>query len=229
MAYPPPPGPPSGPPSWGPTGPPPPGPPAATRPPVGRRDRSAWLSAAIAAAVAVVGAAVLVPVLLSSEEPAKAEDDGTAPDLSEVGSWDDLSVLHTEDDVDYPQVPPAGGPHDPRWLECGVYDAPVRDEHAVHSLEHGTVWLTHDADLPDEQVEALAELLPDNGILSPYDGLPSPVVVTVWGRQLALDDADDPRLALFLEEYGNGETAPEPFASCAGGVTDPGGEPGRPV
>jgi hypothetical protein len=47
------------------------------------------------------------------------------------------------------------------------------------------------------------------------------VVVTVWGRQLALVGADDPRLPLFLHRYGGGETAPEPFASCAGGVRDP--------
>lgn len=238
MSHPvPPPGPPpSGPPTFGPPtfGPPPFGPPPFGPPsfgpqprPVGpRRDRSAWLSAAIASAIVVVGAAVLLPVLLSGDEPAEAEQ---RADLSEVQSWDDLSVLHTEEDVEYPQVPPAGGSHDPRWLECGVYDAPVRDEHAVHSLEHGTTWITHDPDLPADEIDALADLLPANGILSPYDGLRSPVVVTVWGRQLALDGPEDPRLDLFLREYGGGETAPEPFASCAGGVSNPEGEPGRRV
>ena len=48
--------------------------------------------------------------------------------------------------------------------------------------------------------------------MSPYDGLPGPVVVTVWGRQLALDGPDDPRLELFLREFGDGHTSPEPFA-----------------
>ena len=38
-------------------------------------------------------------------------------------------------------------------------------------------------------VEVLAAVLPDNGIMSPREDLPSPVVVTVWGAQLALDDA----------------------------------------
>ena len=45
-------------------------------------------------------------------------------------------------------------------------------------------------------------------------------MVTVWGRQLALTGADDPRLPLFIDTFGAGETAPEPFASCAGGVPD---------
>ena len=36
-----------------------------------------------------------------------------------------------------------------------------------------------------------------------------------------LTGADDPRLALFLAELGHGETAPEPLASCAGGIEPP--------
>ena len=43
--------------------------------------------------------------------------------------------------------------------------------------------------------------------------------MTVWGRQLRLTGADDPRLPLFVAAFGDGHTAPEPFASCAGGMT----------
>ena len=59
--------------------------------------------------------------------------------------------------------------------------------------------------------------------MSPREGLPSPVVVTVWGVQLQLDGADDRRLGLFLEEYGDGHTAPEFGVTCQGGTPDPGG------
>jgi len=52
------------------------------------------------------------------------------------------------------------------WLACGVYDEAVRDENAVHDLEHGTVWITHDPGLPADDVERLAAELPDNGIMS---------------------------------------------------------------
>ena len=54
--------------------------------------------------------------------------------------------------------------------------------------------------------------------MSPYDDQDAPVVVTVWERQLALDGPDDPRLALFVEEFGDGHTSPEPLVTCAGGV-----------
>ena len=34
------------------------------------------------------------------------------------------------------------GEHNPVWQNCGFYNKPVRDESAVHSLEHGAVWIT---------------------------------------------------------------------------------------
>ncbi|MCY7401339.1 MAG: DUF3105 domain-containing protein [Nocardioides sp.] len=166
----------------------------------------------------VLGGALVAPLItrLIGYAPAPV-------DLSEVQTWE-IDTGHTEGDVDYPQTPPAGGLHAPVWLGCGAYDEPVRDENAAHDLEHGTVWITYDPSLPSRDVEALRDLLPDNGIMSPYDGLPSAVVVTVWGAQLALDRALDPRLPLFLEEYGDGHTAPEFGASCEGGTPDPTGE-----
>ena len=139
------------------------------------------------------------------------------PTLDAVETFPDLALTHTGDDVDYLQSPPTGGPHDQVWLACGVYDVPVRDENAVHALEHGTVWITHDPDLPGDEVDELADQLPAEGILSPYPGQEAPVEVTVWGAQLELDGADDERLDLFLEEYGDGHTSPEPMASCQGG------------
>ncbi len=172
----------------------------------------------------VLGGALAAPLVARAvgyqREPA---------DLTTVQTWDIDDRSHTEDEVDYPQTPSAGGPHAPVWLACGVYDEPVREENATHDLEHGTVWITYDPDLPERDVELLAGQLPDNGIMSPYDDLRAPVVVTVWGAQLALDGARDERLALFLEEYGDGHTAPEFGVSCQGGTPDPTGgisEPG---
>ncbi|QIK76345.1 DUF3105 domain-containing protein [Nocardioides piscis] len=172
------------------------------------------LAAAVTMALALVAAALLVPRLVHSLEP---------PDLDEVAVHDGLPLDHVSGDVDYPVTPPVGGPHAQRWLECGVYDEEVPPENAVHALEHGTVWITHEPGLGSGDVARLVDQLPEEGILSPYDGLPGPVVVTVWGRQLVLDGADDERLGLFLAEYGDGHTAPEPMASCHGGVDADGG------
>lgn len=190
---------------------------------------------AVLVGLALVVAALLVPRLVDNDAswsgiagaPADPPSLGGGGNLSDTIVGDhSTGMAHTSDEVDYAQTPPMGGEHDPAWLECGHYDEPVRDENVVHSLEHGTVWITHDPDLPPKDVAALARLLPDEGILSPYPGLPAPVVVTVWNRQLRLTGADDPRLALFVEEFGDGATSPEPFASCRGGLTPDQTRPG---
>ncbi len=172
-------------------------------------------------ALLLVGLAVTVPIAVDRWR------DLTTATLDDVRIYEDLRSDHIEDDekVDYDPAPPPGGPHDAVWLACGVYAEPVRDENAVHALEHGTVWLTYDPDeLSDGDVEELAAQLPEEGILSPYPGQDARVMVTVWGRQLDLGSPGDDRLGLFLEEYGDGHTAPEPMASCEGGerVTDEG-------
>lgn len=197
-------------------------PPEASYAPVEERPRrSLPLVLAGVASALVLGAALVAPLVdrvVRGEERAQR-----ALDLTLVETWEIIDRSHTEDDLTYEQDPPAGGAHAPVWLACGVYDEPVREENAVHDLEHGTVWITHDPELSEDDRAALAEQLPDNGIMSPRDDLPSPVVVTVWGAQLRLDGADDRRLGLFLEEYGDGHTAPEYGVSCQGGTPDPQG------
>lgn len=124
---------------------------------------------------------------------------------------------HTDEPVEYSADPPAGGEHDPEWLACGSYDEPVRNENAVHALEHGAAWITY-GELPSGDVAALDAIAgaSDRVILSPYPDLDEgEVVVSSWGRQLHLDGADDPRLEAFLDAYVDSPDAPEPGASCA--------------
>lgn len=48
-------------------------------------------------------------------------------------------------------------------------------------------------------------------------GLPSAVVASAWGKQLALPSADDPRIAEFVRAFRAGPQTPEPGAPCTGG------------
>ncbi|HET8961667.1 DUF3105 domain-containing protein [Nocardioides sp.] len=175
----------------------------------------------------VVGVALVVLIGLAVMVQLLRGDDGPPSGLGEVATYQDLPRDHVESDVDYDQSPPVGGAHDPAWQNCGVYDQQVRDENAVHTLEHGALWITYDPSLSDEEVDSLADKLPEKGLLSPYDGQDAPVVVTVWEAQLALDGPDDPRLEQFIDEYSDGHTSPEPEVTCLGGVEefeDPAGE-----
>jgi Protein of unknown function (DUF3105) len=147
----------------------------------------------------------------------------TEVEVGEVATFDDLSQDHVRGDVDYPQAPPVGGEHWEVWQDCGVYDEPVLEETAVHSLEHGAVWITYRADLPADQVE-LAEAYGEQAyvLVSPWpeDGgrLPAPIVLSAWGAQLALESLPAPEADAFLDTYRSGPTTPEPGAPCTGGL-----------
>lgn len=200
--------------------PPPNWPPASYLPPP-RKRRVLPVVLAVAIAVLLIVIAVLVPVLLTRGDDDDAAAGVDTSDLSAVQEFEDLTTRHLAlgEDKEYPQSPSVGGDHAPVWLECGVYDEPVPEVNVVHDLEHGTTWLTYREDLVDEDgVDELAKQLPPNGIMSPYPDQEAPVVITVWGRQLELAGPGDPRIKLFITKYSAGDTAPEPFASCNGGV-----------
>lgn len=178
-------------------------------------------------AIIALGVVVLIALLgwqvYQLKQPRKGGNPSTdVPALSAVKTFSYVGGEHTTGPVSYQQTPPAGGPHDPVWEDCGVYTQPLRNENVVHSLEHGTVWVTYRPGLPASDVQSLQTALgavkDKKTILSPYPGLPAPVVVTVWNAELDLKSAADPRLAAFLSFYGDGHTAPEAaMASCAGG------------
>ncbi|CAM3611523.1 DUF3105 domain-containing protein [Nocardioides marinus] len=181
-----------------------------------RGSRLAVLAVALLGVLFVMTAATVLPQVAERLRPEPVD-----LTLDAVEVFEDLPTTHTDEAVEYPTEPPVGGPHAGEWLDCGTYDEQVPAENLVHDLEHGTVVIAHDPDLGADDVARLAELLPQNGILTPWVGLDAPVVVVVWERRLALTGADDPRLELFIAELGNGETAPEPRASCAGGIEPP--------
>lgn len=189
---------------------------------VGRPSRARKAQVVSLGVALIAGSTLLILALRDDGSAGEALDPGTT--IDGLITAEDLGTEHRDDvDIAYDHAPPLGGPHDPEWFACGVYEEPLREENAVHNLEHGAVWITYRPGLPTEDLERLAARLPDDGIMSPYPGLPVPVVMTAWGAQLPLRSADDPRLTEFLETYGDGHTAPEPFASCAGGITDPAG------
>ena len=156
-------------------------------------------------------------VVLDSRQQAASTPPGQV-ETFEVGP----GGQHTETDVDYDQSPPAGGEHNPVWQNEGFYDAPVRDENAVHTLEHGAVWIAYSPDLPQDEVENIRNLVEGQTCMlaSPYEGLRAPIVASAWGSQLPLESADSPDLERFIRAFRQGPQTPEPGATCSGGTAD---------
>ncbi len=171
------------------------------------------ITAAVAAlAVAVIGYAVTRNV---------AKTNAARPDaITGIQHYPGLPRNHQAGVLSYPQSPPVGGNHAPIWADCAgtVYPNPIANENAVHSLEHGAVWITYRPGLPAGQMDVLTKLVAGQQytLLSPYPGLKSAVSLQSWGYQLFLGSATDPRASQFLATLRlNQNTTPELGASCA--------------
>ncbi|GAA3033967.1 DUF3105 domain-containing protein [Microbacterium dextranolyticum] len=187
-----------------------------------RRGRFTWWVVGSAAALAVV-ALVAASVIFA---PPGAPDYSGQASGARIDGVETFSneTRHVEGTVDYPQNPPAGGPHNQFWLNCAVYDEPQQNENAVHSLEHGAVWVTYDrTQVSGDELDRLRALMPSSyALLSPHEGLPSPIVLSAWNAQLKVQDASDPRITAFFQEYWRSQSVPEPGAPCTGGIDGPG-------
>ena len=146
----------------------------------------------------------------------------TRPDLEGVLSFDNLLRNHDQE-AEFVEagLPPTGGSHNPRWQNCGIYTDPLDSSLAVHSLEHGAVWLAYRPELAEEKVAELQDMVRGKSyiLMSPFPGLQSEAVMTAWGRQLVIDAVPDEGVEQFIERY-QGE-GPEPGAPCTNGVGQP--------
>ena len=167
-------------------------------------------------AFALVALAVLASGCSSGSEPAPK------PGIKGLETFtEDPDPRHKEGPVTYDRTPPAGGTHWPAWLRCGVYTEPVPNEFAVHSQEHGAVWLTYRPEASAEDIARIAKLAELNKkyvLVSPYPGQPGKFMASTWGAQLSVDNADDERLAEFVKAYAAGGQGGEKGAPCDNGL-----------
>jgi len=120
-------------------------------------------------------------------------------------------------------LPPMGGEHANVWQNCGIYDQPINSANAVHSLEHGAVWLTYSPDLSASDVDKLRGYVRGEPyvVMSPFTGQQSKVVLTAWGLQMEVNDVGDNSIAEFVNRYQQGSQTPEPGATCRDGIGTP--------
>ncbi|CQR64378.1 DUF3105 domain-containing protein [Streptomyces leeuwenhoekii] len=199
-----------------------------------RRTRVLTVAAAVVAVCALVAGGVFLVRTQSDGSGGSGGSGGTAADGDGSGrfvtgedgvrTWKGtLSRTHVAKDVAYPVEPPVGGDHHQVWMNCDgdVYGKPVKNVNAVHSLEHGAVWVTYTGKAPKADVEALAAKVRKTpySLMSPDDRQKDPIVLTAWGHQRTVTGADDPAVDAFFEKFVQGEQTPEPGAPCTGGLS----------
>lgn len=165
--------------------------------------------------IGVVGLAVVIVGVLfysnfvtnspagSSDGPLMGEP-RTNPGATHIATTAEMNIVAGE--------PPTGGPHFSVPQRQGVYDEPVEDGNAVHSLEHGLVWISYNAALVSAEdiaeLEAVADDFRRDVFLSPRPENEMPIAATSWERILRLDEVDGELLREFVR--ANRNRSPEP-------------------
>ncbi|CAL9597547.1 hypothetical protein SUDANB105_05353 [Streptomyces sp. enrichment culture] len=186
---------------------------------------------AIGASVVIVAGLVVGGVVLvrsqSDDSGNSASDDKTTGKFvtgsDGVRKWEGtLSRNHVKTDVKYSMEPPVGGDHHQAWMNCNgdVYTEELNNVNAVHSLEHGAVWVTYNSKADKADVEKLAEKVKKTPytLMSPDEKQKDPIMLTAWGHQRTVTGADDANVDKFFQTYVQGEQTPEKGAACTGGL-----------
>jgi hypothetical protein len=184
-------------------------------------------------ALLIVGAVVLAWVLFLrapgpgaiSQAALAAADAAGCDDLERpVVADPDRTHLASGEGFDYPDPPPASGPHDPAPLPADphVYGEPVSTTRAVHNLEHAYVLIwyrpTAESGPSAETIAALEGVARDEDrvIMAPYPDLPEDraLAFVAWNTRWLCPAAASPEQAVtiarsFIQAYAGTANAPE--------------------
>ncbi|EFL14840.1 DUF3105 domain-containing protein [Streptomyces sp. C] len=191
-----------------------------------RERRNKFLAIGISTAIVAGLVGFGAWVLIDQKQKEKDEEAARKAPVSGEQTWDakKLGRNHVETPVKYEMNPPVGGDHHPRWMNCNgdVYKNAVPEVNAVHSLEHGAVWVTYNEKADKAEVDKLAAKVGKTPytLLSPVKEQAGAIMLSAWGKQLTVDKADDPRVAQFFTKYVQGPQTPEPGAACTNGLGD---------
>lgn len=108
----------------------------------------------------------------------------------------------------YNSNPPTSGPHWPDPLRDGVYDSGKPDEAAIHSLEHGRIWISYRSSIPEAAKEKIKELARSQVrvIVTVRDANDTDIALAAWTRLDAFNlnadgSFDEGRILDFIQRY----------------------------
>jgi uncharacterized protein DUF3105 len=185
-----------------------------------RGDDSARRQRLILYVLAASGVVMLGAVLLFlAFAPGGSGDEDLARTFREAGgtfqTFESEGRDHTNDlnaKIEYETDPPTSGTHYEIPAVWGIYDRPINQVQAVHNLEHGGIVIQYGDDVPQADVNRIAEFYRDdpNGLLvAPLPRLGDQIALTAWTHLGKLPRFDEEAFEAFRDAYrGKG---PEPF------------------
>ena len=182
-----------------------------------KKTNKLYLIAAITIAVLVIGSFGLSSIPFGGggalrTGSSQAHIDGIGVQQAILGN-DHVSPGQT---VDYASFPPTSGDHWPpgEQARCGFYEDEVRDERAVHNLEHSNIVVSYNFTDPS-QVDQLRQVIGSIGLANvwgvtrSYDKIPEgQMALSAWGIIDTMDGIIPDRIERFFDAYA-GTIGPE--------------------
>ena len=186
----------------------------------------------------VVGAILVVGIIIMAVITPAISNSGSSADVP-LGVEKSYPIKngvnnHQNGTINYASIspyviPPVGGPHNPYWYNCGIYDQPIPTENGVHDLEHGVVWITYQPTLDPNALTTLQGIARQYSkiLLSPYPGIAAPIIASAWGGggntgyQIRVNAGDWTTLQTFITKHSGATDAPEAAGVCTGGKGTP--------
>lgn len=183
-----------------------------------KKTNKLYLIAAITIAVLVIGSFGLSTIPFggggAGDRTGSSQEhvDGIGEPLAIVSD----NHVDTGETVNYSAFPPASGDHWPpgQQASCGFHEDGIRDERAVHNLEHSNIVVSYNL-ATEEEVNQLRQAMDDIGLANvwgvtrSYDKIPEgQVALTAWGILDTMEGIDPDRIDRFFEAYA-GTIGPE--------------------
>ncbi|MDO8470863.1 MAG: DUF3105 domain-containing protein [bacterium] len=132
----------------------------------------------------------------------------TSSDLSQAIPFEGQTHVSEGTPVEYRSNPPTSGNHWPDPLKDGLYDVQKPDEAAVHSLEHGRIWISYKPSISAPAIQALNELLSGQQavIFTPREKNDTDIALAAWMRLDTFNlspegSVDTERILTFIKNY----------------------------
>lgn len=121
---------------------------------------------------------------------------------------------------DYNSNPPSSGSHYGQTARTGFREEAIPDEHIVHNLEHGDIWIAFHPRISDDVKDRLKRFAGGKVIVTPREANDFDISLVAWGRldSFNVDNnvLDEQRIQDFIGRYIN--QGPERVGPSAGGV-----------
>ena len=120
----------------------------------------------------------------------------------------------------YNSNPPTSGPHYEKTARSGFRTDVIADEHIVHNLEHGDIWVSFHPRVSDEIKNELKKFGAAKVVVISREANETDIALAAWGRLDTFNLIDEPNTEQRIRDFINRHInkGPERVPGMSGGI-----------